>query len=344
MSESEQDFKERIAEHYNQDAKTFKQKEKIEYQNINRWVKHFIAAGEAQENNYVYVANKLVEDVFAGGRENLFNEDKEDLKKRFSVFRQELYEDKYSRTIFLMGIDVWVQLFRAFFIVAEDWAKDKANENYICLIYLFFCEKERTRFDLSLVRNLSSCIDGISEKRMNEAFLYLLEKINDLKIMGNMNHSEYFHVFLQRSLVGIYFLGYDNRIDPFQIKVMFIKGNEPDVEELISLLTEIKERIQEYKAVFEKSKKRNAFEKEIKNYGIVERYLLKLEAVISNPATVKEIDDGIKVTTSFPTAEKMEEYAQLEEEAFYESVKNDESLTAYQKYELINNRIKKTGN
>lgn len=227
--DEEKDPQKRVENIYNESEKDLK--DKVEYEMQDRIIWHLLETGKSLKNDYWYVANKLIEKVL--------NKPETEWDVALSEFLNELYygveEIVDNRTVFLMGVDMWVEIFKSFFIVRA------SEENYQNLIKLFWQKEAIQEFNVFFVKNINPCLFGIESRKL---FLFLLEKINKLKFKGNLNNEKYFLVFLERSMLAVYQLGYSLRIDPWVVRDIFSTRENANDKYIISILKDIRTNLE----------------------------------------------------------------------------------------------------
>ena len=159
----------------------------------DRLIWSLLAPGKSEYTDYEYAGNKLIEEVL--GKEN----DKQ--IKAYSEFWESLYnlnsnwED--NTTIFKMGIPQFIELFKAFRIL------DVEDHQQIGLIDLYFAVEGVEDFNYEVIQTINYC-----ELKTSKGYIYILKKLNSLKLVGNLNSEKGFYDFLRKYIRGLSKFGY----------------------------------------------------------------------------------------------------------------------------------------
>lgn len=324
----------RMEKIYNQSAREMLQDEHINYQTVKSIVYYLLEAGKPKNINYIAFANSLLE-VFKKSEELWFEEYEKLFMRLFKG------EENFG-TIFLLGIDRWTQIFKAFYIASEDWNVIEADLYYKKIIKFYFCKEFGIEdFDVYLIRSLNFCWDGISKMKSRGAFRFLLQKLNTLKIIGNMNNSEYFWEFLKRSILTVYNLGYDDRIDYWEVNTYFDYNNKRFSEMTSKFLDDMICRMDNYLTVFKNNNVDNNYLQEISDYKLIQTYLQNIKLIMGRTEVVKEEEYPYPtVHISDEYQKDLEKYIQMDEGTFEKELSKNK-LSPFKIMEILKRRSEK---
>lgn len=181
---------------------------------INHLIKSLHANGKSENTNEEAVVEKFIKEVLN------IDSYKQDLA--WNNFCHKLYYDniyKDNGTIFVFGVDPFVELFRAFHVLfeTEKWkkAKEEREQNWIKLLDFYF---RNNSFDGKINKDFLACCNYCSPD-CRSVFLKIIEKFNSLQIIGNMNREKLYLNFLQIYYRSAYILGYFSRFHGWQIEL-----------------------------------------------------------------------------------------------------------------------------
>lgn len=323
--DEENDPQKRVENIYNESEKDLR--DKVEYETQDRIIWHLLESGKSLKNNYWYVADNLIEKVL--------NKPEAEWSVAFHNFCNDLYHEVDeiidNRTIFLFGVDVWVELFKAFFLVRA------SAENYQKLINLFWRKAAIQEFNVFFVKNINPCLYGIGSRNL---YIFLLKKINELQFKGNLNNEKYFLVFLERSMLALYQLGYSHRIDPWVIRDTFSACNNANDEYIISILGDIGRNLERYKNEFEENP---ALADNLQEFTVISSFVTNMIRVIEKKE--KCLDNRSLMNRNSivdSAADNFNRYLTLDDNEFeQELVKIKEKMNPAQIYNLLRQRKRK---
>lgn len=161
---------------------------------INVAVKHLCFAGLPFETDIDIAIEKLFNDVL----DNKFETWEAKFEEYWQwYFMEKQYLQSGNKTIFLLGIPSMIVLFRAMYLCNrnyEDW------EKFIKLIFETNALKTDLNLDYKTIVALSVCGDVFKENKEQEIklLLFIFERFNKLKIIGNFNQCLVYWQFLSR--------------------------------------------------------------------------------------------------------------------------------------------------
>ncbi|RHQ97412.1 hypothetical protein DWX74_07405 [Peptoclostridium sp. AF21-18] len=206
---------------------------KLKNQNINRekdriiW--NIINSGKMEYTYYEKNTSLFMKEVI--------NKTKEERAKSYEKFMNDYYDDEYSKRVMKFGKEISKEgeIFKSLNI------KEIKNEEWIEVIDFYFEYYKVKTITLELIECLSYC--DLTSRRN---YIYILEKFNNLNIIGNLNYSYIYNKhFLIKYLKQIQMLGFCKTV----YDLNYLYGLETYVKkpyELInSVLNPIKKRLNE---------------------------------------------------------------------------------------------------
>lgn len=326
---SNDDFTQRWYDIYNQTGREMLVDEKIKYKSIEQGVYYLLEKGNPKNINYVEHINSLLD---------IAESPKEEWNKKIKELNTELYSCNMPYdTIFLVGVQSWTQIFKAMFIASRQWETKVSDENYQKIISMFFnFFSDYVNFDIKIVQCLNFCWEGIIVKGAKRAFILLIDKLNELKIVGNMNETQSFPVFLERSIHAIYEFGYCERVYFSELN-----SNNYTVKGAIDSIQTYRGKLKSSLDIFEKYNVANLYSEEIKEYNIIIRYIDNMLTVVKNKNSLKEEPPHVEARIVDLGYDRIKKYADMDEETFNTEIKSSD-LTPCEKIKIIKARNKTT--
>lgn len=167
-------------------------KEREENEKVDRMINHLFAEGKSEYTDYENVVREMEKKVLHVPDERQ--------KAEYVALSKDMYEnqlDRDNKTIFKIGIQSMVDLFRAFDIYEGN------PEEWIKLLKFYFdkiCSKEIT---LDLIEVLVCC-----RLTSRKVYRFILETFNQMKVVGNLNKIEVYQKFLDKYISAFSSLGY----------------------------------------------------------------------------------------------------------------------------------------
>lgn len=185
--------------------------EREDNEKINRMIRNLYAAGKSEYTNYELFVKEMDESV-------LRESDQLRKKKFYKLYSKMLYSnnmERDNRTIFRFAIPQMYDVFQAFNIY------ENKPDNWIKLIDLYFQIKEITAITPDLLEILNRCV--ISYKKV---YLFILNKFNNLSVVGHLKDEKCYLKFLDKYLSAISMLRY---IDTREVEWIDAAPNEWDI-------------------------------------------------------------------------------------------------------------------
>lgn len=252
---------------------------KFDNEKKDRIIWNLLAAGKSELTDYEFCGRKLVE--------NVLSEPKEQRIEAYKSFRQFLFtleENEFdNRTMFLMGIPPFIQLFKAFRTLAD-------GDQYVKeLVDLYFDIQKIESIDEKVIRTLNFVLlPNI------DVYIHILKKLNRLDIKGNLNLHECFVTFVNKLLCeALANLGFINIHRYFS----FSSGTVDSVKELfVGDLKKIKaEIIALQENLFEFIK----YDKINDDISVIVAFVEKLIEIIQFPSEIKVSDKPLNIETKY---------------------------------------------
>jgi len=180
--------------------------EKLKNKNYNdkkdRLIWSLLANGKSNYTDYEYVGNKLINEVL--------DKPEESQEQAYNKFCNSLFhnnsEKQDNKTIFLVGVSAFIELFKSFRILGV------TDEHQIGLVNLYLKKEKIHEIKTELIQALNYC-----NLSTNKEYIYILKRINNLNVVGNLNSEKCFVDFLKKYIGALSNLGYINTIDYFNI-------------------------------------------------------------------------------------------------------------------------------
>ncbi|HDK7155280.1 TPA: hypothetical protein PTV43_000383 [Clostridium botulinum] len=193
----------------------------------DRIIWNLLQSGKSKYTNYEYVAKKFIKDVL--------EKPKDKQSSAYKKFYNDLYykdnKEVDNETIFKMGVPSFIELFKSFRIL------DATNQERIALIDIYFKVDQIKDITNEFVQTMNYC-----PLETNEEYIYILNRINELNIIGNINSEKSFSDFLKKYIGALTNRGYINTNTYHYINGNnIIEGKEKFIilEELKSIMKEI---------------------------------------------------------------------------------------------------------
>lgn len=242
--------------------------------------------GKSRYTNYEFVAKKVIQEVLS--------QEPDDQITAFNKFYNELFHMKFEKmdneTIFLMGIPWAVELFKSFLVIDADF------KNRTALFELYLKMKKTTDFDIEIIYVLNYF--SIKDKK---SYIWILNKINSLNVIGNFNSHKMFNNLLQMYVDYLFRFGYVSYRHYRNLlkEINVIKGYEElvidDLEAIVNGIQQMNLRIVNEIDVVE-------IRDELQ---IIMTFIKKMIEIIKNEYEIKD-NHGIKIKTTSQTLNNKE--------------------------------------
>ena len=324
-----QKYKEKQDKIYNQSGREMLIEENIGYQRIQQGVYYLLEKGKSQDINYVEFSKALL---------NIFKKPLNEWNNELKRLDNNMFHENTSYiTIYWFGVINWTQIFKAMYIASRTWSRELADKNYKNLITLYFNnESELKNFNLYLVKCLNFCWEGIIANRARAAFIFLLEKINALNIVGNMNDNKSFLTFFKRSISAIFEFDYCRENYFWGIKL-----EEYNKENMNTFIEPFISDLKSNQTILKELKEGELYQHEIKEYDVVINYLNKVQMIINNNKHIEDNEPMFRTRIIDNGHKKVEKFIAMDEETFDSEIKKSD-LTPCEKIEVIKKRNKLT--
>lgn len=292
-------------------------------ESIDRTIWNLRCSGKSSRTDFENAANLMSSTVL--------NKPLKEQDKAYTLFYNNMFDGKDENlvksdndTIFRIGLSPFVSLFKAFFVAGV------TVENWKNLIDFYFRHENIDRIDTNLIATLNYC--GIQ----NEAvFIFVLEKFNQLKILGNFNRLKYYKTFILNYIGALSNIGYINTHDLVAIR------NEYDIQHDIEFVCIIlKNMIEKLEKLYENI----PFEEAQKNLKTVIAFINKNIEIINSDIAIKA--PCPRFNTSISTKQvHQEEFDNLctlkgNPELFMQQVRKsyiDGKISTYEIHQLLQN-------
>ncbi len=168
---------------------------KVSNERKDRLIWNLLFSGKSEYTDYEIATKKLITDVLS--------KPKSDQKSAYESFSNDMYHNKYdkkdNKTIFRLGIPEFISLSQALSV------SNITNDNWKDFLNFYFYYTERNIIDIDVIQVLNYC--NLTSK---EVYLYILNKFNQLDIIGNMNSIASYRNFLKKYLRAMSSLEYVN--------------------------------------------------------------------------------------------------------------------------------------
>lgn len=163
------------------------QRRRLQEQNEqkDRLIQNLLYAGYSGETSQKMAVMML--------RTYVLDQDEKMWRQGFLEFQNRLFKNNFertgNRTIFYIGHDEFMDLFRTF------WMADASEEDWTKFLNFYFQYSQIKEINAQLIENLNYC-----NLRYKNVYLFILSKFNELKIVGNFNKLKSYRLFLKRYL------------------------------------------------------------------------------------------------------------------------------------------------
>jgi hypothetical protein len=225
---------------------------------------NLLAAGKSEYTDYESAGRKLID--------NVLKKPENEREKAFRSFENDLYfseeNESDNRTINMMGIPFFIDLFKAFRVLRDGGQYTKE------LVDLYFEVGKIDAISPEVIQILNyALLPDIG------TYVHMLKKINNLEVTGNMNTAECFFKFINKFLGdALPNLGIISTRDYFIFEAEFTRGK---IERSVDELDKIKNEIENLKA--------NLLNFEIikDDIGVILEFIDKLMEIIKEPNELK---------------------------------------------------------
>lgn len=184
----------------------------------DRLIWNLVCNGESEYSNHEIAVNKLCEMVL----EKPEAERKAAFRKFWDMCYHGDFEKAGSSTIFLFGVSVFETLFQAFRIAGA------TREQWLAFLDFYFTHEKIRKIDLQLIGNLNYC-----NLNSRDVYLYVLERFNQLEVVGNMNAHKSYLTFLKNYLQALSSLQYVNTYEAGELESVWKKEMDHDAMEML---------------------------------------------------------------------------------------------------------------
>ena len=199
-----------------------------------RIIRNLLYSGKSEYTDIENAVNKF--------KEKVLDREKDKQAQGYEDFRDEMYYGNNmhkgdNRTIFIIGIPVYISLFRAFNVVNED------ASNWCKLIEFYFANESIDKISVELVETLNYC--DIDKKT---SYFVAIKEFNKLPVSGNMNAERSYRNFVVKYLGALSSFGYINTHYLTEVRSLDVIGENVALlkmimEDMKKLLCELKLKI-----------------------------------------------------------------------------------------------------
>ncbi|AWK51611.1 hypothetical protein DIC82_11500 [Clostridium beijerinckii] len=225
----ESDYKNKLNSRMEEPIKGLKNR--INNEKKDRLIWNLLENGKSKDTNYEYVGKRFINEVLIKPKDEQISAYGEFWDSIFYLDSKEVD----NGTIFLMGVPSFVELFKAFRIL------DATDEQEIALIDCYFQIENITDINTEFIQTINYCA-----LKTNREYVYILNKINQLNIIGNLNFEKSFSDFIKKYIGALSKHGYINTNEYY-----YINGSnhikEESKEHIIKELQKISNKINDLK-------------------------------------------------------------------------------------------------
>lgn len=157
---------------------------KVDLLNLQSQFYSTICAGVEFRGQFFYLADQLKE---------LFSKDKGSWKTEFDELMNRFFlGSERTDTVHLMGISIWVGLFKSMYYAAYRWCDEEKIKTYNGIFKLFIEEESQGIFSLSIIENLSYFIAGLRRHCLKNIAIFVFTRLSALKVNYNLLNNVYF--------------------------------------------------------------------------------------------------------------------------------------------------------
>ncbi len=203
-------------------------------------------------------------------------------KQGFAEFWNKLYQGDFEKagnqTIFYIGNDKFMDLFRTF------WMADASEKDWLDFLSFYFQYGQVKEISAQLIENLNYC-----DLKYRSVYLLVLKKFNELEVIGNFNQLKSYWLFLKRYLRALSELDY---METYEVGGLerSTEIEKEGLEYLKQILEQMKKRLEERG---EKLKKLPSLQEDIQ---LILTFLDKNRQVIENEAVGRVPEHQIKTS------------------------------------------------
>lgn len=204
--------------------------QKDSFEKRNRLIWYIMYSGESEYTNYEAAAKYFAEDVLS---KPLYDQKQAFYNFWNCMFNESLY--KNNHTIQKLGERGTTCIFKALYVAQSA----VSSEDWINWINLYFDIEDIKKINNSFIDDIYYC--NINN---NKVYIHMLNKFNNLKIIGNMNNDKIYKRFLIKYLRVLSALGY---IDTYAIDYFSPDTDNIDIQMTSSGLDVFKRKLEELK-------------------------------------------------------------------------------------------------
>lgn len=334
----------KISHFYTQKADDVAKHKGLEYIRKEKMIRFLLAAGRVPQDDYVYWAERLVEDV-------LSEPDEEQWLELYKQYRLKMHrEERGTGVIEYIGISPWRDLFQAFYFASPRWEKTKRSQNYLNLVrfYAKITSQERGKkssdFSMDFIHETFSLWEGLRDGDPLAAFA---DFVCSKRCTGNWNDYLVFFQYVRASILAVYYAGYIEYFDVWKLEGLEKGKNEKQYLQVWKSLTV--EAVQD--TVRELRKNQSVLEmyadylpQEKEHYESFLALMNYYAEVMASPkAGIYHESAGVQTSIHSPSREAYQAVAQIEDEAEFREKVNamPEHLSVAECIRLIRERYRK---
>ncbi len=260
---------------------------------IDRVIWNVIANGLSEYTNPEEYLRRLSESVLGKSGE--------ERKKAWSAFCEDAFYGnlwKDNSTLFLLGQEPYIAVFKAFFIAGA------TSLQWVQWIDFYFSKVGSKGITVEMVEALNYCV--LNQK---EVFLSIIRRFTNTQIRGNMNSQTGWKRFLRHYLSAIYYLGYlDTAELESHVVEMYAEYPGENNEQWKSWFAGLVHKIEEE----QKQVAVGVIKDELKD---IEKFINKLEEIVNcaQSIRVREFHADTKWETRWEHQDEVERLAQIKE-------------------------------
>ena len=326
---------------YSQKADDVAKHEGLEYIRTEKMVRFLLAAGRIPQDNYVYWAECLVSSVLSEPDEKMW-------PKLYQQYRQKMHrEERGAGVIERWGISHWTDMFRAFYFASVRWEKAERSQNYVRLVRFYVRMKTLERegrsddkFSMEFIHETFALWEGLRDGAALAAFA---ELVCSKQITGNWNSYPIFFKYIRESLLALYYAGYIDRYDIWQLEGLSDDVDKKDYRALaLEIVRGVTRELRDKLAVLARYEEYLPQEKP--RYESFIQLMDFYQSVLNAERDgIYREDSGVRTTVHSPSGEAYHAVEQIVDDAVFKEKVNSrpEALSVAACIQLIKNRFQK---
>jgi len=161
-------------------------RDRVNNQKKDNVIWHLLASGKSKNTDYEFGGYKFVQDVL--------NKPEKDQLEAFRKFDYDMFHQNNleldNQSIFKLGVPPFIELFKSFQII------DAESKDIKKLVNLYFSVEKIEKIDVELIQTLNFC-----PIKTVDLYVNVLNKFNELEIIGNLNTHKCFADFMNKFLI-----------------------------------------------------------------------------------------------------------------------------------------------